>query len=152
MAGSESRMAAVMSPVSLRASLRLPRANAAAETRPVVTSRDGGRPGGGPSTIDVWPRGSTRLATASSANGLVSWSFGFASKCQSEASSFDKSTRHSCLDPSACEFPAAWAPRIEAREDPAGAHQIGIHVRVVLPALGPVLTYEGIIDFEEQRE
>ncbi len=45
-------------------------------------------------------------------------------------------------------LPAAWAPRIEAREDPAGAHQIGVRVRVVLPAVGPLLTYDGTINLE----
>jgi hypothetical protein len=49
-------------------------------------------------------------------------------------------------------IPAAWAPRVEAREDSAGAHRIGVHVRVVLPALGPLLTYDGIIDVEDSRE
>jgi hypothetical protein len=49
-------------------------------------------------------------------------------------------------------IPSALAPRVDAREDPAGPHQIGIHVRVVVPALGPVLTYDGIVDLEEQRE
>jgi hypothetical protein len=28
---------------------------------------------------------------------------------------------------------------------------MGVHVRVVLPAVGPVLTYEGIIDVEEHH-
>jgi hypothetical protein len=45
-------------------------------------------------------------------------------------------------------LPAAWAPRIEAREDPAGARQIGVRVRVVLPAVGPLLTYDGSINLE----
>lgn len=49
-------------------------------------------------------------------------------------------------------IPKAWAPRVEAREDPAGARRIGIHVCVVLPALGPVLTYDGIVDFENSRQ
>jgi hypothetical protein len=49
-------------------------------------------------------------------------------------------------------IPAPWAPRVEAREDPAGARRIGIRVRVVVPVLGPLLTYEGIIDVEEQRD
>jgi hypothetical protein len=48
-------------------------------------------------------------------------------------------------------LPASWAPRIEASEDPAGAHQIGVHVRVVLPAVGPLLTYEGTITLEEHH-
>jgi hypothetical protein len=48
-------------------------------------------------------------------------------------------------------LPAPWAPWVEAREDPAGAHQIRVHVRVALPALGPLLTYDGTIDIEDAR-
>lgn len=48
-------------------------------------------------------------------------------------------------------FPALIAPRIEAREDPAGAHQIRVHVSVALPLVGPVVTYDGLIDIEEFR-
>jgi hypothetical protein len=48
-------------------------------------------------------------------------------------------------------LPAAWAPRVEAREDPAGPHHIHLHVRVALPGLGPVLTYDGTIDIVDAR-
>jgi hypothetical protein len=48
-------------------------------------------------------------------------------------------------------LPAAWAPKVDAREDAAGPHQIRVHVRVELPVLGPVLTYDGIIDIEDAR-
>ena len=46
-------------------------------------------------------------------------------------------------------LPAAWAPSVEAREDPAGPRQMRVHVRVALPLLGPVLTYDGTIDIED---
>jgi hypothetical protein len=46
-------------------------------------------------------------------------------------------------------LPAASAPRVEAREDPAGARQIRVHVRVALPAVGPLLTYEGTMNIED---
>ena len=46
-------------------------------------------------------------------------------------------------------LPAAWAPHIEAREDPAGASQIAVSVRVVLPGVGPLLTYDGTINLED---
>ena len=46
-------------------------------------------------------------------------------------------------------LPAAWAPKVDAREDPAGPHQIKVDVRIALPALGPVLTYDGTIDIED---
>jgi hypothetical protein len=48
-------------------------------------------------------------------------------------------------------LPAAWAPRIEAREDPAGANQIAVCVRVELPGVGPLLTYDGIIGLEANQ-
>jgi uncharacterized protein DUF4166 len=48
-------------------------------------------------------------------------------------------------------IPAAWAPRVDAREDPAGARRIRVRVGVVLPALGPLLAYDGTIDIEESR-
>lgn len=48
-------------------------------------------------------------------------------------------------------LPAAWAPRIEAREDPAGASQIGVCVHVVLPGVGPLLTYDGTINLEDHH-
>ena len=46
-------------------------------------------------------------------------------------------------------LPAASAPRVDAREDPAGPRQIRVHVRVVLPAVGPLLTYEGTMNIED---
>ncbi len=46
-------------------------------------------------------------------------------------------------------LPAASAPRVDAREDPAGARQIRVHVRVALPAVGPLLTYEGTMNIED---
>jgi hypothetical protein len=44
------------------------------------------------------------------------------------------------------------APRVTAREDPAGDHRIRIDVRVELPLVGPILSYAGAIDLEEPRE
>ena len=49
------------------------------------------------------------------------------------------------------QVPGAWAPRIDAREDPAGARQLFVQVRVTLPALGPVLTYDGTIEIQDAR-
>lgn len=48
-------------------------------------------------------------------------------------------------------LPWALAPRVEAREEPAGARRIRIDVRVAVPVLGTVLTYDGIIHIEEAR-
>ena len=48
-----------------------------------------------------------------------------------------------------CPIPAAWAPRVAAREDPAGNQRIHVDVRVVLPAVGPLIAYAGFIDIDD---
>ena len=48
-------------------------------------------------------------------------------------------------------IPAAWAPRVEAREDPAGPTRIKVAVRVVLPGIGQLLAYDGFVDIEDVR-
>jgi hypothetical protein len=45
--------------------------------------------------------------------------------------------------------PGGWAPTVTAREDPAGARRIRVDVRLALPAVGPVLAYDGFIDIED---
>jgi hypothetical protein len=46
-------------------------------------------------------------------------------------------------------IPARLAPRIDAREDPAAADAVNVHVRVTLPVVGPLMTYGGIIEVED---
>lgn len=46
-------------------------------------------------------------------------------------------------------IPASWAPRVEAREDPAGANRLHVEVRVMLPGIGLLISYAGIIEVEE---
>jgi hypothetical protein len=46
-------------------------------------------------------------------------------------------------------IPALCAPRVEAREDPAGPKRIRVQVRVVLPGIGLLISYAGIVDVEE---
>jgi len=46
---------------------------------------------------------------------------------------------------------ASWAPRVEAREDPAGPTRVKVGVRVSLPGVGPLIAYDGIIDVEDTR-
>ena len=48
-------------------------------------------------------------------------------------------------------LPASCVPRVEAREDAAGADRVCVHVSVTLPALGPILTYDGTIAIEDVR-
>jgi len=48
-------------------------------------------------------------------------------------------------------IPAACAPRVEAREDPAGSKRIQVEVRVVLPVIGLLISYAGIIEVTDTQ-
>src|SRR5262245_9081723 len=48
-------------------------------------------------------------------------------------------------------IPTAWAPRVNAREDPAGPKRVQIDVRVVLPGVGPLISYAGLIEIEDTQ-
>lgn len=136
----------------LAALLRLPRASGAAETRLVVTSRG---------DVEHWCRTfddrcldtwqyQTGDGELGERIGVIEFRFRLEA---SEGSLVFRQVEAAVVCGSVrVRVPAAWAPRVDAREDPAGARRIGIHVRVVLPALGPLLTYDGIIDLEEHRE
>jgi len=45
-------------------------------------------------------------------------------------------------------LPDACAPLVDAREEASGPRQLQIRVSVAIPALGPVLTYDGAVDIE----
>ena len=45
-------------------------------------------------------------------------------------------------------LPAVCAPRVDAREDPAGADAVDVDVHVTLPAIGTLITYQGRIDVD----
>lgn len=135
----------------LAAMLRLPRENGAAETRLVVTARGDG---------EHWRRtfDDRCLATRQYPTGdrelgerISILEFRFRLDVSDGSLVFRQVEAAVVCGSVRVRIPAAWAPRVDAREDPAGAHRIRIRVGVVLPALGPVLTYEGIIDLEEQR-
>lgn len=49
-------------------------------------------------------------------------------------------------------IPTAFAPRVEAREDPAGSKRIHVEVRVILPGIGLLIAYAGIIEVEENGQ
>ena len=55
------------------------------------------------------------------------------------------------VGPVRLRIPAAWAPRVEAREDPAGPACIKVAVRVVLPGIGQLIAYDGFVDIEDLR-
>jgi uncharacterized protein DUF4166 len=131
--------------------LRLPRASDAAETHLVITSQAAG---------ERWLRTfddrrlDTRQYQAGDCElaeriGILELRFRLEA---SEGSLLFRQLEAALLFGSVrLRLPAPWSPRVEAREDPAGAHQIRVHVRVALPALGPVLTYDGTIDIEDPR-
>ena len=129
--------------------LRLPRANPAADTRLVVTAGAGG---------ERWRRTfddrrlDTRQYRAGAGDlaerfGILEFRFRLEA---SQGSLIFRQVEAAVLCGTVrLKIPAACAPRVDAREDPAGARQIGVHVRVALPVVGPVLTYDGTIDIEE---
>lgn len=129
--------------------LRLPRANPKADTRLVITEDAGG---------ERWHRtfDDRRIDTRQyrAGDGELAERFGlleFRFKLDASQGSliFRQVEAAFLCGTVRLKIPAAWAPRVDAREDPAGARQIGVHVRVALPLVGPVLTYDGTIDIEE---
>jgi hypothetical protein len=64
---------------------------------------------------------SIKLATASSPNGSAPSSFAFASKRRRGASLFRQLDAALMVGSVSLRLPRSWAPRVDAREDPAGA-------------------------------
>ena len=132
--------------------LRLPRANGAAETRLVVISRG---------DVQHWRRtfDDRCLTTRQYATGVGELGerigileFRFRLEASNGSLIFRQVEAAVVCGPVRVRIPAAWAPRVDAREDPVGARRIGIRVCLVLPAVGPLLTYDGTITIEEPRE
>lgn len=131
--------------------LRLPRASDAADTRLSVISGAGG---------EHWLRTfdgrrlETRQYQASEselAERFGALEFRFRLAASNGSLVYHQLEAAFLFGPLRLRFPAALAPRIDAREDPAGSRQIRIHVSVALPVLGPVVTYDGIIDIEDHH-
>ena len=129
--------------------LRLPRASEAAEARLVVTRDAGG---------EQWRRtfGDRRLDTRQygADNGDLAERFGlleFRFRLAALQGSLIIRQVEAALmcGPVRIRIPSAWAPSVDAREDPAGARRIRVLVRVALPVVGPVLTYDGAVDIED---
>jgi len=129
--------------------LRLPRENPAADTRLVITADAGG---------ERWHRtfDDRRLDTCQYRAGddELAERFGlleFRFKLEASQGSllFRQVEAAFLCGTVRLKIPAAWAPRVDAREDPAGARQVGVHVRVALPLVGPLVTYDGTIGIEE---
>jgi len=128
--------------------LGLPRASDASDARLIVTSAaDGER---WLRTFDDRPFDTRQYQTGESQLaeriGLLEFRFRLAAAGSSLL--FRQVGAAIVLGPVRLRLPAACAPIVDAREDPAGARQIRIHVRVTLPLLGPVLTYGGTVDYE----
>jgi hypothetical protein len=129
--------------------LRLPRATEAAETRLVITPRGDG---------EHWLRtfDDRCLATLQyeAGGGELAERFGVLEfRFRLEAS--ERSLLYRQVEAAfrvgsiRLRLPALCTPRVDAREDPAGARRISVLVRVALPVAGPVLGYDGTIDIED---
>lgn len=129
--------------------LRLPHPTAAADTRLTVTSRAGG---------ERWERrfNGRRLETwqYQSNAGELAERFGvleFRFRLDAACGSLLYVQREAALRCGSLRLriPGAWAPRVEAREDPAGSKRIKVDVRVFLPGVGPLISYAGIVHVED---
>jgi hypothetical protein len=131
--------------------LRLPAPNAATQTQLIVTARNDG---------EHWQRtfNGRRFDTQQYQSndgelaeryGVLEFRFGLDARggsllyVQHEAALMIGSVR--------LRIPPQWAPRVEAREDPAGPHSFNVNVRVVLPGSRLLIAYDGIIDVEDAR-
>jgi Domain of unknown function (DUF4166) len=132
--------------------LRLPAAGDAVATTLVVTPMEGG---------ERWHRtfGTRALDTRQypARDGGVAERFGpFELRFRLESSGGGTLYRQTgtalVLGPARLRLPGWCAPRVVAREDPAGERCVRIDVRVSLPAIGPVLTYAGTIHMDEASE
>jgi hypothetical protein len=130
--------------------LRLPRAGDAVETRLVVTPCAGGEHwqrtlGGHPFNSRQYPAG----------NGDIAERFGllelrFRRDEIDNGTSFRQTGAALVAGRLRIPLPRLCAPAVSAREDRIGPRTRRINVRVVLPLVGPVLTYKGTIDFDEE--
>jgi hypothetical protein len=131
--------------------LRLPRPGTAAETRLIVTARASG---------EHWQRtfDGRRLETQQyqSSESELAERFGvleFRFHLDASDGSLLYLQREAAflVGPVRLRIPVAWAPQVEAREDPAGATGVRIDVRVALPGVGRLITYDGIIEVEDRQ-
>ncbi len=130
--------------------LRLPRANPAAETRLVIIPRRDGEDwhrtfGGRPFRTRQYEGSGGELAER--LLGVLELRFRLE---VAEGILFYRPIGVALmLGSRRMRLPAILRPTVEAREGPAGARQLQIHVRVALPALGPLIVYDGLIHIEE---
>ena len=53
------------------------------------------------------------------------------------------------VGPIRLRVPVRWAPHVEAREEPRGPDSIAVAVRAVLPHVGLLVAYDGVITIED---
>ena len=136
----------------LAALLRLPRANAAAETRLRVTTE--GSTERWQRTFDGRHLDTRQYQTDEGELGERIGILEFRFRLERSGGSliFRQAKAAVMMGSLRVPLPERWLPVVEAREDAAGAQRISVHVRVVLPGIGPLMTYEGIIDVEDCSE
>ena len=132
--------------------LRLPRASASADTRLIVTPRAGGEEWVrlfDRRRLTTWQRrsGASELAERF---GLLEFRFRLYASAVGGLVYVQRDAALR-LGPFRVRIPASWAPRVEARESPAGPGRVEIVVRVALPLVGPLITYEGFMTTQDGR-
>ncbi len=129
--------------------LRLPDPGAAAETRLVVTASSGG---------EQWLRtfAGRHLETRQYLSGMseLAERFGllelrFRLDAVDGSLVYEQLSAALVFGPLRVRIPVWWAPRVEAREDPAGPKRTVVTVRVILPFIGPLISYGGTIELED---
>ena len=136
----------------LGAMLRLPHAGDAVDTRLAVTASAGER---------RWERtfDGRRLTTRQRASntselaeriGILEFTFHLDRRGGSVV--YVQRDTFLVTGPMRVRIPAVLAPRVEAREDPAGPARIALDVRVTLPGIGLLIGYGGIIEVEDWLE
>lgn len=129
--------------------LRLPRSSAAAETRLTVTARADG---------EQWERtfDGRRVRTRqydphqpelAERFGVVEFRFAL-EPCNGSLLYVQRAASF-VLGRIRVRIPDALAPRVEAREDPAGPNRVRVDVRVSLPFAGLLIAYHGTIQRED---
>ena len=78
-------------------------------------------------------------------------SFDFAWRRLTAASATFSGTRYLLFGPVRLRIPRVVGTSRGGAEDPAGQTRVRVDVRVILPRLGPLIAYEGIIEVEDTR-
>ena len=128
--------------------LRLPRPSVAAETR--LTVRVTGNGERWERTIDGRPIATRQYESRQHlAERFGASEFRFALEARERSLFYVQRAAAFVLGRVRLRIPDVWAPRVEAREDPAGPTAIRVDVRVTLPLLGLLIAYDGTMELDE---